>query len=163
MQINVNEHSQDDFQFREYKKMVSSTTTGFWFLSVTNTTTETHEKNVQTGDSRDVQISFKVRAVEINRPWLDPSALKIEKWKIPGLAPGAWSTGALDSSNKGSFPLLPTQIIVAKDIKITAAKFSKEIIDTLNTFETSTQTGVLVSLHLRIAYIAMHIFFIICI
>ena len=80
-------------------------------------------------------ISFKVRSVQINRPWVDPAAFTIENYTIPGVSPGAWS-------NKGVFPLLTTQLIVAKDIKVTAAKFSKEIVDTLNKFETSTQVGV---------------------
>ena len=133
--------------------MVTESSGGSWFLSVSSKTTHTEKKNFQTADSRDVQISFKVRSVEINRPWVDPSALKIQKWEVPGLAPGAWSTGVLDKSNTGSFPLLTTQLIVAKDIKVTASKFSQEIIDTLNKFETSTQVGVLVSSYNSYSYL----------
>ena len=146
----MNEHSKDEFQSKEYKKLVTESSGGSWFLSVSSKTTHTEKKYFETGDSRDVQISFKVRSVQINRPWVEPAAFTVENYIIPGVSPGAWSTGVLDSSNKGVFPLLTTQLIVAKDIKITAAKFSKEIIDTLNKFETSTQVGVLVSWILKL-------------
>ena len=69
----------------------------------------------------DVKISFKVRAVQINRPWLDLSVLNNKTYKIYGEDPGSWSTGELDANNKGSFPLLSTQMIVASDIKVTAS------------------------------------------
>jgi len=67
----------------------------------------------------DVKISLKVRAVQINRPWFDMSLLHNENYTIPGETPGSWSTGVLDKDNKGSFPLLSTQMIVAKDITVT--------------------------------------------
>ena len=67
----------------------------------------------------DVKISFKVRAVQINRPWLDLSVLKNKNYTIYGEDPGSWSTGELDADNKGSFSLLSTQMIVAKDITVT--------------------------------------------
>ena len=69
----------------------------------------------------DVEISFKVRAVQINRPWLDLSVLKNKNYTIDGEEPGSWSTGEIDADNNGSFPLLSTQMIVAKDITVTAS------------------------------------------
>ena len=69
----------------------------------------------------DVKITFKVRAVQIDRPWFDPSILENENYTIPGERSGSWSNGKLDASNNGSFPLYSTQIIVARDIKVTAS------------------------------------------
>ena len=69
----------------------------------------------------DVKISFKVRAVQINRPWIDLSVLNNKYYTVYGEDPGSWSTGELDADNKGSFPLLSTQMIVARDIKVTAS------------------------------------------
>ena len=69
----------------------------------------------------DVKISFKVRAVQISRPWLDLSVLNNKNYKIYGEDPGSWSTGELDADNNGSFPLLSTQMIVARDITVTAS------------------------------------------
>jgi len=49
------------------------------------------------------------------------SLLHNENFKIPGERPGSWSTGVLDKYNTGSFPLLSTEIIVAKDVTVTTA------------------------------------------
>ena len=145
MQITVDEKSFDATQSREYKRLGGSVSVGYSFLSLKLGGEGSQEKRIETGDSRGVTISFKVRSVEINRPWVDPSALKVEKWILPGLSSGAWSTGVLDNSNKGSFPLLTTQMIVAKDITITAAKFSKEVTDNLTKFDAKVGVGVIVS------------------
>ena len=102
-------------------------------------------KKTDFGTSSDVRISFEVRSVQINRPWVDLSALELQNWKIPGLATGSWSTGVLDSSNKGLFAILPTEMIVVRNVTVAATKFSEEIVDTLSTFNKSAETGVLVS------------------
>ena len=141
----MDENSFDARQDREYKKLGGSVSAGYSFLSLMLGGEGSQEHRIEIGNSRDVKISFKVHSVQINRPWLDPSALKINKWIIPGLAPDAWSTGVLDSSNKGSFPLLTTQLIVAKDITVTAAKFSREVTDSLTKFDANVGVGVIVS------------------
>ena len=69
----------------------------------------------------DFEIKFKVRAVQISRPWLDLSILRNKNYTISGEDSGSWSTGELNADNKGSFPLYITQIIVAKDITVTAS------------------------------------------
>ena len=74
-----------------------------------------------TGEYSDVKISLKVRTVQISRPWLDTSILKNRNFTIDGEPPGSWSTGELSADNKGSFPLLSTQMIVARDIIVTAS------------------------------------------
>ena len=74
----------------------------------------------------DVKISFKVRAVQIIRPWLDLSVLKNKNYTIYGEDPGRWSTGELDADNKGSFPLVSTKMIVAKDITVTTTSIEIE-------------------------------------
>ena len=145
MQITVDENSFDATQDREYKKLGGSVDVGYSFLGIKVGGEGSEEKKISTGDSRGVKISFKVRAVEISRPWLDPSVLKVENWIVPGLAKGAWSTGVLNSSNKGVFPLLTTQLIVAKDITVTAAKFSQEVTDSLTKFDAKVGVGVIVS------------------
>ena len=79
--------------------------------------TKYHSLNKQS----DVKISFKVRSVQINRPWLDLSVLNSRNFTIDGEDPGSWSTGELSADNKGSFPLLSTQMIVASGITVTAS------------------------------------------
>ena len=145
MQITVDENSFDATQDSKYKKLGGYVDVGYDFLGIKAGGEGSQEKKISTGDSRGIKISFKVRSVQINRRWLDPSALKIQKWVVPGLAPGAWSTGILDKSNTGSFPLLSTQMIVAKDIKVTADKFSQEITDSLKKFDAKVGVGIIVS------------------
>ena len=77
-----------------------------------------------TQEGSDLKISFKVRKVIIQRPWLEPSVLEYSTLGIEELDKGSWSNGKLDKSNEGSFPLLPTDCIVAKDVVIQANSFS---------------------------------------
>ena len=75
-----------------------------------------------------LKISFKVRKVTIQRPWMDPFILQYPILGINGLEAGEWSDGKVDpEANKGAFPLLPTAMIVAKDIEITSKSFSETI------------------------------------
>lgn len=145
MQITVDENSFKASQDSTYKKLGGSVDIGYSFLGIKPGGEGSQEKKISTKDSRGVKISFKVRSVQIHRPWVDPTALKIQKWVVPGLTPGAWSTGVLDKSNTGLFPLLPTQLIVAKDIKVTADKFSQEVTDSLTKFDAEIGVGIVVS------------------
>ena len=78
--------------------------------------------SVKTSDKcSDVEISLKYRSVQIIRPWLVLSVLNNKLIKIPGHDAKSWSTGELNASNKGWFPLLTTRMIVAKDIRVTSS------------------------------------------
>ena len=147
VQIIVDEHTPDDAnQSKEYKRLGGMPNAPLEFVTFLQIRGEgVQEKKIDIGDSRDVKFFLKVRSVQINRPWVDLSALKIEHWKIPWQGPSSWSTGILDSSNNGSFPLLSNRMIVARDIKITASEFSKEIVNTLKMFNLSVESAVLVS------------------
>ena len=83
-------------------------------------------------EAEELKISFKVHKVLIQRPWMDPAILHYQSLGIMGLEPGTWSTGELNfETNKGSFPLLPTAMVVAKDVEISAKSFSKAVEDQL--------------------------------
>ena len=135
--------SDDDHQRIKYRKLggIESTSSGFVSLLQSGSI----KKNINLGDSKDVKIYLQVRSVQIDRPWIELSALKLQEWRIPGEGPSFWSTGVLESSNNGSFPLLSTEMIVAKDIEVTASKFSEEISDILKAFNPSVDSVVLVS------------------
>ena len=73
----------------------------------------------------DLKIAFKVRKVLIQRPWLEPNLFRYPTIGIKGLNNSSWSSGELNSkTNKGTFPLLPTAMVVAKDVVISARSFS---------------------------------------
>ena len=80
-------------------------------------------------DGSKLTISFKVRKVTIQRPWMDPAILHYPILGIKGLGSGSWSSGELGPQNDGSFPLLPTAMIVAKDVEISSEKFSQSLKD----------------------------------
>ena len=118
----MGEGSEDQSQYDNYKKHGGSEGMLFPFFHMSDGKTE---ETIST-DSKITKISVKVCPVKINRPWLDLAALKIKPYTIPGFDPGSWSTGELNCNNQGLFPMLSTQMIVAKDITVTSVKFSKE-------------------------------------
>ena len=88
-----------------------------------------------------LEISFKIRKVTIQRPWMDPAVLHYPIVGIKGLPSGAWSSGELDGkTNKGSFPPIPTAMIVAKDVVIKSDKFAESLKDSFS--ETSAHASV---------------------
>ena len=79
-----------------------------------------------TKEGSNLKISFKIRKVSIRRPWFETAILQYPTIGIKGMPAGKWSTGELDpSKNKGDFPLLPTDMVLAKDIEIHADSFTE--------------------------------------
>ena len=64
------------------------------------------------------QISFKFTRVNLIRPWLALSLLKLNGWGVQGMGPGYLSNG-MNADNDGAFALLPTAMIVVRDLSIT--------------------------------------------
>jgi len=64
-------------------------------------------------------ISFRMRRVTIDRPWLALELLGADDWWMPGTPGGAYSTGAV-ASNPGAFAALTTAFVVIRDLKISA-------------------------------------------
>ena len=90
-----------------------------------------------------LEISFKVRKVLIHRPWLETAILKYPTIGIKGLKAGTWSTGELDANmNKGQFPILPTAMIVAKDVLISSSKFDSKITECFDALKTNSSLSV---------------------
>lgn len=83
------------------------------------------ENHALTKAGSNFSITFKVRKVNINRSWMDPSILLYSTLGIKGVTVGAWSSGELSATkNHGTFPIFPTAIVVAKDISLTADSYT---------------------------------------
>ena len=96
----------------------------------------------------DLKITFKVRKVLIQRPWLEPELFRYPTIGIKGLNQSAWSSGELDfQKNKGLFPLLPTAMVVAKDVEISAKSFSSKAIDSFKTMASDSSFKVCAYVH----------------
>ena len=50
-----------------------------------------------------------------------------------------WSTGQIHGNNDGVFPLMSTQIVVAKNITLRATKFNDKFKQSLVNFDSSTE------------------------
>ena len=101
------------------------------------TTSDGQKITASAEDSKDIVISFKGKTVQVVRQWLDTSLLFYDNITIAGAKAGQWSTGVMDTTNNGSFPLLLTAFMVAKDVTIHSNNFSSKLQDDLAKFSSS--------------------------
>lgn len=80
-----------------------------------------------TQQSVDIRVRFKFARVSIRRPWLDTSLFSLAGWSMAGRQRNELSTGSL-TGNTGIFPLLPSSIIIARDLQISAAWSQTDVI-----------------------------------
>lgn len=95
-------------------------------------------------DGKNFSLEFELLRVAIIRPWLDGAVFRSQTWQWQ---PGSNYAGKLISDGadvdsavtpKGLMPLLPTELILARNVKLTA-NWSTDI---KNTFEQSTTSTV---------------------
>ena len=66
-------------------------------------------------------VSFRFCRIDILRPWFNMILLEMNGWKINGQSAGSLSNGE-NIDNLGSFPLLPSSLIVARDLVISGTE-----------------------------------------
>ena len=102
-----------------------------------------HKKDAITSDNTNLVFSFEVKKVAINRPWMDTNLFQYTNVGIKGLKAGSWSSGELDAEkNNGSFPLLPTHFLVAKNIRISAHEDDEKLRDIFNSVDEAAEDEV---------------------
>ena len=106
---------------------------------------ESHRKEMS-AMAKSLTFSFSVRKVLIHRPWLEVGILKYPTIGIRGLKAGGWSSGELDA-NEGQFPVLPTAMVVAKDIVLKVEESAKSSLETLYHLSSSGSASVVSLLH----------------
>ena len=95
-----------------------------------------------TKEGSNLKISFKIRKVSIRRPWFETAILQYPTIGIKGLPACEWSTGELDpSKNKGKFPLLPTDMVLAKDIMIRADSIADKVLKCISSGENTSMVS----------------------
>lgn len=82
-----------------------------------------------------LRVSFKFAKVRIIRPWLNSTLFSLNGWRLPGRRRGDLSTGSSTANDK-LFPLIPTDMIVARDVRI-SAEWGPNDIDRLARFADS--------------------------
>ena len=96
--------------------------------------------SISTENEQDISISFKIKTVEIHRPWMETALFDYRAITLASAAAGQWSAGEMSPSNKGSFTLLPTSMVLARDIVVTTTDFSSSTKDVLDQHGSSTGT-----------------------
>jgi len=80
--------------------------------------------------STDISISLEVRRVEVTRPWMDGSVFRSRAWRWgQGSVNELISNGAdasLGETPSGVMPLLPTTLILARNLTMTASMTTEE-------------------------------------
>jgi len=147
MQITVTSSSDNQVEREKYDKLNVGGRVDYEFFSVGADYTSKDRKTFTSKDSSNIQITFEMATVQINRPWFDLSILRLPDLTIPGLPAGGWSTGEVNLSNKGQMPLLNTKLVLVRNVTISATKFSQQITDTLKQTDWSTNVGLFVSYH----------------
>lgn len=71
-------------------------------------------------DANNVAISAKLQTVRIMRPWLNALLFAMQGWWLENQPANAISNGTVKGSGNSILPLIPTAIIVAKDVTISA-------------------------------------------
>ncbi|MFY0576296.1 hypothetical protein ACN28S_19775 [Cystobacter fuscus] len=72
-------------------------------------------------DTTNLRLSFQFARVDIRRSWLKENLLTTTGWRVEGRGKNGYSTGDVDRSNTGVFPLLPVAFIVARQVRATAS------------------------------------------
>ena len=82
-------------------------------------------------DEEDLTISFKIKTVDIRRPWMETALLNYKSLTLADAEAGQWSTGQMTPSNQGSFTLLPTSMVLASDVTVKSTKISSHTSDVI--------------------------------
>lgn len=115
---------------------------GFWSVSANCKYKDTVEKLNQQTTACTTTLRMKIARVQIYRDWLNTALMNYKTSWIPGMPAGQISNGTLHNTTGLSMPILPTELILAKDIDVYCnfseeeQRFLKEIKDE------STDTGV---------------------
>lgn len=91
-------------------------------------------------DAQNLTISADLLAVQIMRPWFDPTLLSMTGWTVNGVARGGIS-GGNPAQPSGMLPLLPTGFVIARNVEI-SGDFSNEDQEFISSLlQTSVEAG----------------------
>ncbi|MDY6932560.1 MAG: hypothetical protein SVJ22_11685 [Halobacteriota archaeon] len=71
-------------------------------------------------ETKNLKLQTEIAGIQVIRSWYDGQILSLNDWKVPGVSRNGYSTGKIESSNKGSFPLLTTKAVLIRNLSIIA-------------------------------------------
>lgn len=133
--VTVHEKETEDHVHKDVSSVASSFSAGFsaglWGGSASGQYKKDLEKVQNESKLEEFGMQFKVARVDILRDWFNGGLLDYPTVYIRGVSKGGICSGSLSSSVGCSFPLLPTALIIAKEINV-YNNFSKSEIDFVN-------------------------------
>jgi len=78
-------------------------------------------------------LQFKIARVKISRPWLDFGIFEYPNLGVKGVKKDAWADGKLSSNL--DFAIIPTSLIIAKDITIENSSMFQEFSDVFSSLK----------------------------
>lgn len=127
--ILVNEGSKQVHIHKDIEKTADNFSThfftGFWSASTTSKYKSTIDRLNQISNASSTTLNMKIARVQIYRDWLNTSLMAYKTSWIPGLSSGQISNGTLQNTGGLSMPILPTELILAKDVQVFCS-FSEE-------------------------------------
>lgn len=97
---------------------------GLW--SVGGSGGQTRQEHTEHSTATDVEISFRLGSIQIQRPWMDMTFFKLGGWYLTGQSKGVISSGIAPNTDERILPQIPVQILVARDINISATWSDRE-------------------------------------
>lgn len=120
-QVTMNASSMKDDKMSKHLKVAAETSMQMGIFS--GSASGGYNKDEEHGNAKIENISMKIAAVRIDRPWLNETLFKLDGWKIDGCNKGHISDGTFVTTeggkvrrNEGVMPLLPKYMLIAKDV-----------------------------------------------
>jgi hypothetical protein len=117
-QITVNARREREVSRSDLAKFMVEADFEYSVVKMKGSVKGSYEDTESKTDLSDMKMSFKFMRVDLVRPWLDLGLLSLKGISVDGRAPGAISDGKRLSTQASAMPLIPTSMIVAKDISI---------------------------------------------
>ena len=120
--ILINEGTKRIHIHKDIEKVADNFTThfstGFWSVSSNSKYKDTVERLNQQSTACTTTLRMKIARVQIYRDWLNTSLMSYKTSWIPGLSAGQISNGTLQNTQGLSMPVLPTELVLAKDVEV---------------------------------------------
>ncbi|WP_147127657.1 hypothetical protein [Shimia ponticola] len=110
---------------------------GLWHASAG--VSGSHEENHAHMDAENLELSAELVFVQIKRPWFNPLLFSMNDWWVDGFNKNGISDGLNPPS--GALPLIPTGMIVARNVSITADFSSEDKSFVANSIKTEASGG----------------------
>lgn len=128
METIIVSHKVEDRTVTDYSTKYGGGASFSWGLwSAGGSGGHTSKEHTEHSSSTDVEVSFKLGNIQIERPWMETNFFKLGGWYLSGQRKGIISSGQAPNTDAEILPQIPTQFLVARDIRITATWSERDL------------------------------------